>query len=102
MRKLRPGVVISRRELMTTHSQPIQLPDPTGVVHLQFRRYAGCPWCSLHLRAVAQRHQELVAAGIRKVVVFPSSAADLAAQQGETPFAVVADPHEGSMPSTRE
>jgi hypothetical protein len=33
-----------------------------------------------------------VAAGIRKVVVFPSSAAELAAQQGETPFAVVADP----------
>lgn len=73
MNQLRPGAVISRRELMTTRSQSIQLPDPTRVVHLQFRRYAGCPFCNLHLRAVAQRHQELVAAGIREVVVFASS-----------------------------
>jgi peroxiredoxin len=92
MNQLRPGAVISRRVLMTTRSQSIQLPDPTRVVHLQFRRYAGCPFCNLHLRAVAQRHQELVAAGIREVVVFPSSPAELVAQQGEVPFAVIADP----------
>ena len=92
MHKLRPGAVISRRKLMTTHSQPIQLPDPTGVVHLQFRRYAGCPFCDLHLRSVAQRHQELVAAGIREIVVFQSSPAELLAQKGDVPFAVIADP----------
>jgi peroxiredoxin len=91
MNQLRPGAVISRRELMTTRSQSIQLPDPIRVVHLQFRRYAGCPFCNLHLRAVAQRHQELVAAGIREVVVFPSSPAELVAQQGDVPFAVIAD-----------
>ena len=92
MHKLHPGAVISRRNLMTTRSQPIQLPDPTGVVHLQFRRYAGCPFCNLHLRSVAQRHQEIVAAGIHEIVVFQSSPAELLAQQGDVPFAVIADP----------
>jgi hypothetical protein len=61
MHKLHPGAVISRRNLMTTRSQPIQLPDPTGVIHLQLRRYAGCPFCNLHLRSIVQRHQETVA-----------------------------------------
>jgi peroxiredoxin len=92
MYKLRTGAVISRRELMTTRSQPIQLPDPASVVHLQFRRYAGCPFCNLHLRSIAQRHQELVAAGIREVAVFQSPPAELLAQQGDVPFAVIADP----------
>ena len=92
MRKLRPGAVISARELVTIRSKRIQLPDPAGVVHLQFRRYAGCPFCNLHLRSIVQRHQELVAAGIREVVVFQSSSAELLAHQGDAPFAVIADP----------
>jgi peroxiredoxin len=92
MRKLRPGAVISARELKTIRSKRIQLPDPAGVVHLQFRRYAGCPFCNLHLRSIVQRHQELVAAGIREVVVFQSSSAELLTHQGDVPFAVVADP----------
>lgn len=92
MHKLRIGAVISRRELMTTRSHPIRLPDPTSLVHLQFRRYAGCPFCHLHLRSVSQRHQQLVAAGIGEVVVFQSPPAELLAQQGDAPFAVIADP----------
>ena len=92
MRKLRIGAVITRRELMTTRSQQIRLPDPASLVHLQFRRYAGCPFCNLHLRSFAHRYQQLVAAGIREVVVFQSQAADLLAQQGDVPFAVIPDP----------
>ena len=92
MRKLRIGAVITRRELMTTRSQQIPLPDPASLVHLQFRRYAGCPFCNLHLRSFAHRYQQLVAAGIREVVVFQSPAADLLAQQGDVPFAVIPDP----------
>jgi hypothetical protein len=67
-------------------------PGSSGGGHLQFRRYAGCPFCNLHLRSIVQRHQELVAAGIREVVVFQSSSAELLAQQGDAPFAVIADP----------
>jgi hypothetical protein len=92
MNKLRAGAVTSARELVTIRSKPIQLPDPAGVVHLQFRRYARCRLCDLHLRSIVQRHQELVAAGVREVVVFQSSSAELLVHQGDVPFAVVADP----------
>jgi peroxiredoxin len=92
MKQLRSGAVVSRQELVTIRSERIQLPDSTGLVHLQFRRYAGCPFCNLHLRSVAQRHQELAAAGIREIVVFQSSPAELLARQGDVPFAVIADP----------
>jgi hypothetical protein len=92
MNKLRAGAVISARELTTIRSKRIQLPDPTGVVHLQFRRYEGCPFCNLHLRSIAQRHHELLAAGIREVVVFQSSPTELLTHHGDVPFAVIADP----------
>jgi hypothetical protein len=37
MNKLRAAAVISARELVTIRSRRIQLPDPAGVVHLQWR-----------------------------------------------------------------
>ena len=68
------------------------VPDPQRLVHLQFRRYAGCPICNLHLRCVARRHDEIVAAGIREVAVFRSPAQDMLPHQGYLPFAAIADP----------
>jgi peroxiredoxin len=61
-------------------------------VHLQLRRYAGCPVCSLHLRSFARRKDELYNAGVREVVVFHSSIGQLRKVHLELPFAVVADP----------
>jgi peroxiredoxin len=87
-----PGDVITPRELTTILSEQISLPAPDALTHLQFRRYAGCPICNLHLRSVARRHDEIVAAGIREIAVFHSSAEDMLPFQGELPFAVVADP----------
>jgi hypothetical protein len=60
---------------------------------LQFRRFAGCPVCNLHLRSIAQRHAELVAASIREVVVFHSTAAALLPHTHDLPFDVIADPN---------
>jgi peroxiredoxin len=70
----------------------VRLPDPERLVHLQFRRYAGCPVCNLHLRSIARRRDELLAAGIREVVVFHSTAETMLEFQGELPFDAVADP----------
>ncbi|TQS46237.1 AhpC/TSA family protein [Cryptosporangium phraense] len=58
----------------------------------QFRRFAGCPVCNLHLRTVVQRHGELVAGGVEEVVVFHSPADELREHAADLPFAVVADP----------
>jgi peroxiredoxin len=87
-----PGDIIAPRELTTIRSERIRVPARDGLTHLQFRRYAGCPICNLHLRSVARRHDEIVAAGIREVVVFHSSVEDMLPHQGELPFAAIADP----------
>lgn len=90
--EIKAGDVLARRELTDIHGEPVPIPDPERTVHLQFRRYAGCPVCNLHLRSVAARHDELAAAGIREVVVFHSSAETMLPHQGELPFAAIADP----------
>ena len=50
------------------------------------------PVCNLHLRSIARRHDELLAAGNHEVAVFHSSAATMLEFQGQLPFAVIADP----------
>lgn len=83
---------VSMREFETVSGAPVQVPDPDRLVHLQFRRFAGCPVCNLHLRSVVGRHDEILAAGIREVVFFHSPADGLRRHVADLPFAVVADP----------
>ena len=92
MKKIPIGKVIEKHSLATAESRPVEIPDAKDIVHLQFRRFAGCPFCSVHLRSIAKRHDEIVAAGIREVVVFHSTAAALRQHHADTPFAVIPDP----------
>lgn len=92
MKTWKVGDIVRRLELTTIHGVPLAIPDPGSRVHLQFRRYAGCPICNIHLRAFARRGRELDAAGIREVAVFHSPAEDMLPHQADLPFAVVADP----------
>ena len=79
-------------ELLAVSGERIPVPDPNRLVHLQFRRFAGCPICNLHLRSVARRHDEIAAAGIREVVFFHSPADELREHTAHLPFAAIADP----------
>ena len=90
--RIEPGTVAEPRELTTIHFGRVRIPDSRALVHLQFRRFAGCPVCDLHLHSVAQRHSELEAASVLEIVVFHSSADDLLRFAENLPFAVVADP----------
>jgi len=90
--QVRPGSVVTARNLTAVSGQAVPVPDPGRLIHLQLRRFAGCPVCNLHLRSVVRRHDEIEAAGIREVVVFHSSAEELAEHTDGLPFAVVADP----------
>jgi peroxiredoxin len=92
MNRKKAGDVLISRDLMTIKGRPVRIPDPERQVHLQFRRYAGCPVCNLHLRSFAARHGEILAAGILEVVVFHSPAETMREFQGQLPFAAVADP----------
>jgi peroxiredoxin len=80
-------------ELTGILDEPIAIPDPAGALtHLQFRRFAGCPICNLHLRSITARLDEITAAGIREVVVFHSTAAELRKYEKDLPFPVIGDP----------
>jgi peroxiredoxin len=92
MSQLSAGDTIAPRVLTTIRSEAVPIPDPHRLVHLQFRRYAGCPICNVHLCSIARRHHDIRAAGIVEVAVFHSPAEDMRPHQGDLPFAVVADP----------
>jgi peroxiredoxin len=90
--RIAPGDTVAVRELATIRSERILMPAPGVLTHLQFRRYAGCPICNLHLQSMARRHDQILGAGICEIVVFHSTAADMLPHQGQLPFAAVADP----------
>jgi peroxiredoxin len=89
---LNTGDKVDARTLTTIEGGGVALPAADGLVHLQFRRFAGCPICSLHMHEVARRHDEITKAGVTEVVIFHSSADRLRRYQADLPFAVVADP----------
>ncbi|WP_040798519.1 peroxiredoxin-like family protein [Nocardia higoensis] len=80
------------RTLTAITGAEVTVPDPGRLVHLQFRRFAGCPVCHLHLRSIVARRDEIDAAGIREVVVFHSTADALRKHEADLPVAVIADP----------
>lgn len=90
--RLSSGATIPLRRLHTINDQSVPIPAPSGRTHLQFRRFAGCPICHLHLRSFADRYQEIADAGIAEVVFFHSAADELRGYQSLLPFTVIADP----------
>jgi peroxiredoxin len=90
--KLALGMVLARHDLEAISGERVCVPDEEHLVHLQFRRFAGCPVCNLHLRSFVRRKSEMVNAGIREVVVFHSSREALLEHAADLPFVVVADP----------
>ena len=92
--KAHVGDTFPTLELAAISGQRVTIPDPDGdYVHLQLRRFAGCPICNLHLRTIVTRHDEIRSHGIREVVVFHSTAKELAKHEAELPFPLIADPN---------
>jgi peroxiredoxin len=91
--KFRAGASFPTLALETIHGRVVTIPDKTSqFVHLQFRRFAGCPICNFHLRTFVKRYAELEASRIREVVIFHSPKDSLLPYQGSFPFDVVGDP----------
>lgn len=86
------GEAIEALSLSTLSHGAIGVPDSAVYTHLQFRRFAGCPVCNLHLKQFAQGHARLLAEGIRTIAFFHSSATLMRPYQGDLPFACVPDP----------
>jgi peroxiredoxin len=86
------GDTVKARTLTTIEGTDISLPAANRLVHLQFRRFAGCPICSLHVHEVARRLGEISDANVTEVAVFHSTADRLRRYVADLPFAVLADP----------
>ncbi len=70
----------------------LTVPTEAPLTHIQFRRFAGCPVCNLHLRSFIQRNSQIAASGIHEVVVFHSTAEALRKYESDLPFDVIPDP----------
>lgn len=92
MKRKTAGDIIEKRMLETIQSSHAAIPHPTQLTHLQFRRFAGCPMCNLHIHSFVQRNNELIAHGIQEVAVFHSSKKSMLEHHAAAPFALIADP----------
>jgi peroxiredoxin len=90
--RFQPGDRVAPHALLTASGQFVAVPDIARTVHLQFRRFAGCPICNVHLRAFVRRFAEIEAAGIVEVVVFHSTPEEMRRYESELPFATIGDP----------
>ena len=91
--KFNRGDSVPSLTLKNIHGADVQIPDAKKkFVHLQFRRFAGCPICNLHMHSIINRYGDISAAGIHEVVVFHSSNEALLPYQGKFPFDVIGDP----------
>lgn len=86
------GDTVAAFEVQTIVGMRLSVPLRSGCTHLQFRRFAGCPICSLHLRSFIRRQGELNARGVHEVVFFHASREALLEHHHDLPFSVVADP----------
>jgi AhpC/TSA antioxidant enzyme len=86
------GSLVAPRELVGLCGEAVPIPDPDRLVHLQFRRFAGCPICSVHLASIVRRHDEIADDGVREMVIFHSTDQELRRYVGDLPLAVVGDP----------
>ena len=90
--KFKPGDIVPATTLEAVTGEPIKLPDPNRLVHLQFRRFVDCPICNTHIAELRGRAREIEAAGIKEVIVFHSSAKSIRSYQKDVPFVLVGDP----------
>lgn len=87
----RAGEQLPPLQFSSINGSEVSLP-PAHLVHLQFRRFAGCPICNLHLQTFRRAHPRLLDAGVRTVAFFHSTVEQMAPYQGGLPFPCVADP----------
>lgn len=92
MSKRQSGELITNRVWQDVQGNQIIIPTPTGLTHLQFRRYSGCAVCNLHLQSFISRQQELRTAGINEIVIFNSARERILDDMAESPLPIIADP----------
>ncbi|WMW79646.1 peroxiredoxin-like family protein [Undibacterium cyanobacteriorum] len=70
----------------------LEVPHRTLWTHLQFRRYAQCPICNLHVRDFFRNHEKIHRAGIQEIIIFQSTREQLVSHLHDGNVHVIADP----------
>lgn len=91
-----PKDAFTPRREVDAADNPLFIPAPEGITHLQFRRFIGCPFCDIHLRAFEMRYDEIRNAGINVIVVFRSNKEELNRNPADLPYSIFLDP-EGKL-----
>ncbi|MBY0456678.1 MAG: hypothetical protein K2V38_05020 [Gemmataceae bacterium] len=89
--KLRDGDPFPLDRLETVGGRTVR-PGDARLLHVQFRRWVGCPICNTHVGQLIRRADAINAAGVREVLVFHSTADDIRTFRDDVPFDLVADP----------
>jgi peroxiredoxin len=92
MKTKKVGDIVSLEGLNNIHGVPVKVPSEERLIHLQFRRFAGCPICNLHLQSFFKRSSEIEKAGIHEVIVFHASKGEMLKNVVDVPFDLIADP----------
>lgn len=92
MRKKLVGDVLPLTSLHSIKDELVAIPVSVGLTHLQFRRFAGCPICNLHLQSFLHRADELKRAKVQEVAVFHATKETMLESVIDLPFALIADP----------
>lgn len=92
MTKKAIGNAVSLQDLVTIKDQAVMIPQPGKRIHLQFRRFAGCPVCNIHLQSFFKRADELKDNNVHEVIVFHASKDKMLENVIEVPFDLIADP----------
>ena len=90
--KYATGMYVKEMCLQSIQKEQVSIPDPNQVIHLQFRRFAGCPICNLHLQSFARQYPQLRKANIKEVIIFHSTEKELLKYTDGFPFSLIADP----------
>lgn len=89
--KFHGGQQFPSRVFTTVQDEEVAVPDSIDLVHLQFRRFVGCPICNTHIGQLRKRRDEIKAAGIRELIFFHSTSDEIRPYQNDLPFDLVAD-----------
>lgn len=91
MESLKINSVIQPFSLKDIDGNLITIPQTQKIIHLQFRRFSGCPICSVHMNELKKRVQEIASSGVVGVVVFYSEEEDIRYNLSEIPYSIVED-----------
>lgn len=91
MPKINTNAKIDELTLESIQGDTVSIPHKTNFTHLQFRRFAGCPMCNLHIQSFIRKHQDLISNGIQEVAIFHSTKSSMLSHYAEAPFPLIAD-----------